>query len=248
MSIGSGIFLAGLCLALVALYAVTRDRWAWKRIVVRTLLALVGLIVVVGSGLFFYKQWADRPKVVESFGGVSLTDRRPDVVFKLGAGRLSHRYDLAQIDAYLASDQAKLNPSYAADAQAARVEVVALAKLGEETFAKNAQYVFGEVDVEFKDDVVHTIARACKTDGLDFTEINGVSCGTSGEKIQEKFGDAVRILCSSQKAPEAGEQRVFDVVSLGTRFYLTKNQVSGHMVVRPETLRGFTTKGWIACE
>lgn len=59
MTIGTGIFLSSLLLAIVILYGLTKDRWAWRRIVKQTALVLVGLIflgVIAGAGFYAWEQ------------------------------------------------------------------------------------------------------------------------------------------------------------------------------------------------
>lgn len=247
MSVGSGIFLAGVCLALVALYAVTRDRWAWRLVLARGAIAFLGLAVIVGVGVYGYARWEERPRLVNSLGGATLGDSKADVTFKLGAGQLAPRYDVAKIDDYLASEAAKQSPEYAEEARKARAAAVALLAKGEEFLAKNASYQFGNLSVEFKDGFAYTIQHGCKTDGLDATTVNGITCGATGEQIREKFGSSVRVLCSTRKIGDADERRVFDVVELGTRYRLFQNRVDGFTVAKPEDLRDFTKNNWSAC-
>jgi hypothetical protein len=47
MNLGTGIFLSSSVLAIVLLYGFTKDRWRWRKIVIRTLFSI--LILVVGS-------------------------------------------------------------------------------------------------------------------------------------------------------------------------------------------------------
>lgn len=247
MSVGSGIFLAGVCLSLVALYAVTRDRWAWRLVFARGAIVLLGLGVAVGVGSYGYVRWEQRPRLVNSLGGATLGDSKADVTFKLGTGQLAPRHDVAKIDDYLASEAAKHSPEYAEEARKARAAAVALMAKGEEYLAKNASYEFGNLSVEFKDGFAYIIQHGCKTDGLDATSVNGITCGATGEQIREKFGSSVRVLCSTRKIGDADESRVFDVVELGTRYRLLQNRVAGFTVAKPEDLRNFTKNNWSAC-
>jgi len=57
MSLGTAVFLSSLVLASVILYAITKDRWRWRRIIVRAALALAAIAVLTGtvfSGLYFW--------------------------------------------------------------------------------------------------------------------------------------------------------------------------------------------------
>ena len=47
MDLGTGIFLSTALLAIVLLYGFTKDRWRWRKIIVRTLFS--GLLIVAAS-------------------------------------------------------------------------------------------------------------------------------------------------------------------------------------------------------
>jgi len=47
MNLGTAIFLSTALLAIVLLYGFTKDRWRWRKIIVRTL--FLGLILIGGS-------------------------------------------------------------------------------------------------------------------------------------------------------------------------------------------------------
>lgn len=71
-------------LALVILFAVTKDRWDWRRLSKR-----VVTLVIVGSALIASIAWAVRwndlrPKRVDSLAGVSLRSPASEVMFRLG--------------------------------------------------------------------------------------------------------------------------------------------------------------------
>lgn len=72
MEIGTGIFVSALLLAVVILYAVTKDRWAWRRIITRTalvLLAIVLPITLVGIG---YYLWPEKIGRQTEYAGIRL--------------------------------------------------------------------------------------------------------------------------------------------------------------------------------
>ena len=74
MSVGDGIFGGLVFLGLVALYAVTRDRWRWKRIAKWLGVAIIVLGVVVWPALksSFLWQWMVGLMIIFSVLGVVL--------------------------------------------------------------------------------------------------------------------------------------------------------------------------------
>lgn len=73
MTIGTAIFLSILLLSIVILYGLTNDRWAWRRIVKRTLLGLVGLFflgVLSGVGFYTWKQIPIRVELQTKYANV----------------------------------------------------------------------------------------------------------------------------------------------------------------------------------
>jgi hypothetical protein len=88
MSIGLGIFLSSVAFALVIFYAITKNRWYWGRIVRRSALALVALIVptdVVIGGLYFWKQ---RPPTISpqtEYAGIRLGMGPDEVLYINGS-------------------------------------------------------------------------------------------------------------------------------------------------------------------
>ena len=84
MSIGTGIFLSSLVIAMLLLFLRTRDRWNWKRFAIRST-AVLGAVFLVGGGLIYsYSLWQSRPKKQDEFWDVKLGDTEQDVIFKKG--------------------------------------------------------------------------------------------------------------------------------------------------------------------
>lgn len=84
MEAGTGIFWGLLVLALVVLYLKTRDRWNWRKIVVRSTLLVFGLAACIWLGLWGTSWHQNRVIAVTEFLGVKLTDTTTDIKFKKG--------------------------------------------------------------------------------------------------------------------------------------------------------------------
>lgn len=81
MSLGLGVFLAALILSAVILFAATKDRWNWRKIIVRT----AALATVNGAALAAASWWSNRPKAETELWGIALGDSTSDVKFKKGS-------------------------------------------------------------------------------------------------------------------------------------------------------------------
>ncbi len=84
MTIGTGIFLASIVLAVTALFATTRDRWNWAKGLKRISIGSAILVGVLVAAYFAWDQFADRPKPLEEFGGIKLGASQSDVKFLKG--------------------------------------------------------------------------------------------------------------------------------------------------------------------
>jgi hypothetical protein len=84
MSIGAGIALASFIVSLTALFIATKDRWNWRKLILWPVAIVVGLMLVVGGGLWFYNSRADKPLVQDTFWGIALKTTKADVRFMKG--------------------------------------------------------------------------------------------------------------------------------------------------------------------
>jgi hypothetical protein len=84
MGLGTGIFLASIVLGLVLLYGQTKDRWRWKKIVLRTLLGIFALASATALFFWTYSKYENRVIAQTEFLSISLDDKAADVKFKKG--------------------------------------------------------------------------------------------------------------------------------------------------------------------
>lgn len=97
-----------------------------------------------------------------------------------------------------------------------------------------------------KDGKVTNVAYYCQP--FDYKPINGINCDDSGEKIKEKFGDRVRILCLNEKTEGGKFERAYDVVDYGTRYVLHMNKVVAMVIASPKDLQSYVGMNWDKCE
>ncbi len=84
MSIGDAIFLSSLLLSVVGLYAATKDRWNWKRIVKWAIAAPTASALVILGGIWVYDKIEERPVLQTEFEGIRLAATESDVLFLKG--------------------------------------------------------------------------------------------------------------------------------------------------------------------
>jgi hypothetical protein len=86
MAVGTGIFFAALLIALVLLYATTKDRWRWRTFVKRTafavlLLAVAGLLTV--AGVYFWNNLP--PGLQKQYAGLEIGISTAEVLYRRGS-------------------------------------------------------------------------------------------------------------------------------------------------------------------
>ncbi len=210
--------LALLFLGIVLLYRFTRDRWNWGRIVHR--LSVGALSLGIGS--------------IVLLGAVLVKtewlDERPRIITDFQGVSLSDKLsDLF----FKHGDFKKVVPKEAVEKH-----------YGKDRYENEKK----RLTVTVKHGVVELIQYRCASDQMDYDEINGISCGDSGEDILKKFGKKARILCLKQQSEYGKFVRVYDVVEYGTRYALVMNQVHSIAIAAPKDLESFIRKGWDKCE
>lgn len=84
MTAGEGLFAGCIVLALVYLYAQTRDRWPWRRIASRFALVLLAAGAVFAGYDFLGKYLESHPRLVDTLQGVRVGEKFSDAVFRMG--------------------------------------------------------------------------------------------------------------------------------------------------------------------
>ena len=84
MTLGTSIFLSVVLVSVVALYIATKDRWNWKKIILWPVLAITGLSILGGIGLYIYSKMSERPSVQNSFWDIPLHSTKEDVKYLKG--------------------------------------------------------------------------------------------------------------------------------------------------------------------
>ncbi len=87
MTIGTAIFLSSLVISITLLFNFTKDRWNWRKILIRSLLYPIGLTALVAF-VFYTEQWySKKPVAYYSLAGINISDTRDDILFKKGKPR-----------------------------------------------------------------------------------------------------------------------------------------------------------------
>src|SRR5437870_4308170 len=87
MSLGLGIFLSSLVLAVVMLYGLTRDRWSWRGIFKRTALAVLALVLITAAIIGGVELWNRLPATVTpqtEYAGLRIGMTPDDVMYIKG--------------------------------------------------------------------------------------------------------------------------------------------------------------------
>lgn len=100
--------------------------------------------------------------------------------------------------------------------------------------------------VRVRGGIVETVSYKCKAS--DYTSVNGIACGDSGDKIREIFGEGVRILCRKRNDESAQLARVYDVIEYGTRYFVLSNNVSHFEIATPKELETLVGLNWDQCK
>src|SRR5262245_27041073 len=72
MSLGLGIFLSTFLISILLLYRWTRDRWNWRKLLLRVSLAILSLILLSALTLFVYFKYENRVTKQNSYSDIAL--------------------------------------------------------------------------------------------------------------------------------------------------------------------------------
>lgn len=112
------------------------------------------------------------------------------------------------------------------------------------------QFYSGEerlgVSVDSKTRKVVSITYLCR-DSADFTGVNDLRCGDSGDLIRSKYGDSLRELCRASHDKEKNSRRVFEVIEYGVQYYLERNSIDMLTIASPKELASWTERTWVPC-
>lgn len=84
MNLGLSIFLSSLFLGIIILFIFTRDRWNWKKIIIKSVVIILVISLISGLAIFIGHKMSNAPKKMNEFLGISLTDTKDDILFLKG--------------------------------------------------------------------------------------------------------------------------------------------------------------------
>lgn len=212
------IFLGSLMIAMAILYAATKDRWRWRKIIKRTALMPITFALCIGILIWIYSWIQDMPTKQSEFDGVKLGDYKEEVLFKKGNpdGDLnsSFRTIVSYIEKEGGVDKMTL---FIEEKGSESLVLLGKAKL---SFSKNSQTnkLYSESEIKdllkelvekkdnrlyykyssifMKDNKVKAIKKRCDSDYDKYFYINDIGCGYSLSRIENKLGVAKKIKCS----------------------------------------------------
>jgi hypothetical protein len=105
--------------------------------------------------------------------------------------------------------------------------------------------------VRVEDDKVVRVVYACN-EKYDSFDLNGIDCGSIGDKVLEKYGRELNVHCLKKKNDDDYlKYRVYDAVRYGVRYHIVSNKVLAFDISSPAMLGnvdGFMMKKlWAPC-
>lgn len=208
MSIGTAIFLTGLLACVVGLYAATKDRWGWRRIVRRTSIAIgaiVGLVILASAGIWSWEniEWP--------IGRQTAYSR-----IKLGATPDEVNYIKGQPDVVY-------GPLEAGDFPGKPIIEVSKIQKGK-TFRDYSDWVWREdksrIDVSFDSNRAGVIAVGCfSSDRLSrCPDIGGITDGSREDQVIKRFG-------KPESEQISGVTKTLNYEKVGVWFFLEREVV-----------------------
>jgi len=99
-----------------------------------------------------------------------------------------------------------------------------------------------------KNNIVKMVGYLCQTEGTDYTRVGQINCAASGEEIQKRYGDSIRIRCRSDEGKANNRIRIYEAMKYGVRYTLIQNSVVYVSVVDPIDLEAISSQNWIPCQ
>lgn len=84
MGLGTSIFLSSILLGIVVIFIFTKDRWNWKKIIVRFIVSI--LVALISTIIIFiiYEKITERPKIEKEFLSLTLDLKKSEILFLKG--------------------------------------------------------------------------------------------------------------------------------------------------------------------
>lgn len=86
----------------------------------------------------------------------------------------------------------------------------------------------------------------------DYTEVNGVVCGASGDEVFSKYEKGVNVKCLKDKSSDDYlKYRVYDAVKFGVRYHVVANEIVAFDIANPveiNNLEANMNSNWASCE
>lgn len=218
MSIGEGIFYGLVFLGIIYLYIQTRDRWNWKKIVLRLFGGIVGLLLIAVLIDYFFDKFSrnsfkdsQKPKVISGINGIELGAKLSDVIFKTGSIK-----DKNQEDVYLFPSED--NKRFAVDKATKTI--------------RSIQHACSSNDLDYP----NTYSP----------NINGVKCGDPDVVIFMNYGrENINVLCNKGGS---GNVRRYEATDFGVVHFLVTNKVQIFTIHSPNDLKKSNDDKWHKCE
>lgn len=98
------------------------------------------------------------------------------------------------------------------------------------------------------DGKIFTAGYFCKSE-YEYTTINGISCGDTGDRLVEKYGNDLRVQClRDKKDKQYLNYRVYDISRFGIRHLVINNKVAAFDAIPQVELEQATGKNWGPCD
>jgi len=163
-----GIFV----LAFAILFAVTKDRWEWKKLYKRALIWGAGVIAVIWCGIYIYTKIENMPKRQTEYQDIKLTDSMDDVIFKKGESTLKD----------ISADKTSSTLFYVTKN------------------SDSGQKIDSYYMIEIKNNKIHMIdCKAPSYDSWYCGSLNNLKIGDSSTDMIEKLGSNYELSVSSDK-------------------------------------------------